>query len=56
MKPFESGSKQMKNFTDCHTDDGYINWWEERNLMKSKRAKREKHKKNLKREIDEIGD
>lgn len=46
----------MKNFPDYHPDDGYINWWEDRNLMKSKKAKRQKNKRNLKEEIDEISD
>jgi len=48
MKPFTFGSKNMCNYTDVHPKKGWINWWEDRNFMKSKKAKRQKDKKELK--------
>jgi hypothetical protein len=59
MKPFEFGTKQMKNFTDCHPKrlnklwgGKWVNWWEDRNFMKSKKARRQKDKRKLEKEID----
>lgn len=48
MKPFTFGNKTKYNYTDVHPKKGWINWWEEMNFMKSKKAKRQKDKKELK--------
>ena len=55
MKPFEFGSKQKTNFPDFHVQPKkeFMNWWEDRNYVKSKQAKRAILKKELKKEIDE---
>ena len=55
MKPFEFGTKQKANFTDCHPKKlgrGWINWWENRNFMSSKKARRQKDKRELITEVN----
>jgi hypothetical protein len=55
MKPFIFSTKQKTNFPDFHPKPKrkIINWWEGRNFMKSKTAKRAILNKELRKELDE---
>jgi hypothetical protein len=53
MKPFTFGSKTKTNFRDyhIHPKSKWINWWEDMNFLKSKKARRQQYKEEIFREL-----
>ena len=55
MKPFDFGIKTKSNYKDYHIrkKSGLMNWWEDMALFKTKKAKRQYDKRELKKEIND---
>jgi hypothetical protein len=54
MKPFDFGIKTKYNYIDHHIrkKSGLNNWWEYMTFFKTKKAKRQHDKRELKNEIN----
>ena len=56
MKAFDFGIKTKYNYKDHHIrkKSGLMNWWEDMAFFKTKKAKRQYDKRELKKEINEL--